>query len=411
MSAGQKFELSFDEDAQSGEIADVSVPSGFVSDVFERQTATTSPPTAPALKNKTGFPAHTKRTIQSRFKQKRQDDDSRSLASQMPESRSNTADKAAQDNVAMSDRAQIDKENRDRLASMSPEEIEEARRELLGAMDPALLQRILQRADISSGSNEAADIREIETSAPSEEPISEHPRQEKKVTFAVDEEEEEITQPDVPPQDSIHFPRAPQPPDLDPNSETFLDDLHSKYFPSLPAEPDKLEWMRASKSKNTYDPSQSALSPRDIRFDFSGALLAPSAASEIPVSAGLHHHADAPEAAGYTIPELAHLSRSTYAPQRCIAFQTLGRILYKLGKGEFGDPGEPGANTVGAEDTMGELARGLWREIETQHVIEQLVAESEGNGIDGGRHVSARTYATEAVWLWRQGGGRRWKAD
>ena len=38
-------------------------------------------------------------------------------------------------------------------------------------------------------------------------------------------------------------------------------------------------------------------------------------------------------------------------------------------------------------------------------------AESEGNGVDGGRHLSAKAYATEAVLLWRKGGGRRWKAD
>lgn len=68
-------------------------------------------------------------------------------------------------------------------------------------------------------------------------------------------------------------------------------------------------------------------------------------------------------------------------------------------------------NTVGAEDTFGELARGLWREVEKEKVVQGLVAESEGNGIDGGRHMSAKAYATEAVWLWHKGGGQRWKAD
>jgi hypothetical protein len=170
--------------------------------------------------------------------------------------------------------------------------------------------------------------------------------------------------------------------------------------------------MRERKTdKSAYDASATSLNPNEIRFSFTGTLLAPRTAAEIPVSDGLHHHGDAPESAGYTIPELAHLSRSTYAAQRCVAFQTLGRILYRLGKGEFGDPGEPGANLVGAEDTFGELARGLWREVDKEHVFAQLVAESEGNGVDGGKHVSAKAYATEAVWLWRKGGGRRWKAD
>lgn len=215
---------------------------------------------------------------------------------------------------------------------------------------------------------------------------------------------------ELPIHDSMHFPHAPQPPDLDPSSDSFLDKLHEKYFPSLPAEPEKLEWM-TSTSKNDYDASASALDPKDLRFSFSGQLLPPRVASEIPVTAGLHHHGDAPDAAGYTIPELAHLMRSTYAAQRCIAFQTLGRILFRLGKGEFGDPGEPGMNTVGAEDTLGELARCLWREMEKERVVDGLIAESEGNGVDGGRHMSAKAFATEAVWLWRKGGGRRWKAD
>ncbi|KAK5144322.1 hypothetical protein LTR04_001612, partial [Oleoguttula sp. CCFEE 6159] len=91
---------------------------------------------------------------------------------------------------------------------------------------------------------------------------------------------------------------------------------------------------------------------------------------------------------------------------RCIAFQTLGRILYRLGKGEFGDSGDEGEGRVGVEDTMGELARGLWRCVEHEKVVDVLVAEAEG----AGRHLSAKAYATEALWLWRLGGGRRWKA-
>jgi len=53
----------------------------------------------------------------------------------------------------------------------------------------------------------------------------------------------------------------------------------------------------------------------------------------------------------------------------------------------------------------------LWGLVEKGGVIGMLVRESEGEGVDGGRHVSARAYATEAVWLWRKGGGRRWKAS
>jgi hypothetical protein len=327
---------------------------------------------------------------------------------------------------------------------MSEAEIAEARAELLGSLDADFIQKLLARSNIDSGSNEADSLQ------PPPEPIEggilhrERPTKQKSVAFAddkapsapkqptVQDEDQEPTievdyEPDFPDadksttleeavddktHDSIHFPTPAQPPSLDPNSATFLADLHEKYFPSLPSDPDKLEWMRSRKAdKAAYSPASSSLNPNEIRFSFDGEILAPKTSASIPVSEGLHHHGNAPEAAGYTIPELAILSRSTYPAQRCVAFQTLGRILYRLGKGEFGDAGEEGANRPGADETFGELARGLWREVEKEHVIAQLVAESEGNGVDGGRHMSAKAYATEAVWLWRKGGGRRWKAD
>ena len=169
--------------------------------------------------------------------------------------------------------------------------------------------------------------------------------------------------------------------------------------------------MTSTSTKNSYSPSRSGLDAKDIRFDFSGTLIPPKTAAEIPVTAGLHHHGDSPDAAGYTIPELAMLGRSSVPAQRCIAFRTLGRILFRLGRGEFGDPGDGLQGTVGAQDTFGELARGLWGEIEKEGVIAICTAESEGEGVAGGRHVSARAYATEAVWLWQRGGGRRMKAE
>lgn len=108
---------------------------------------------------------------------------------------------------------------------------------------------------------------------------------------------------------------------------------------------------------------------------------------------GLHHHGAAPEAAGYTVPELAYLARSAFAAQRCIAFQTLGRVLYRLGRGDFGHEGE--------------LAEGLWGLMEDGKVLDLLV-EAAGSGEQGNRSCWAT--ATEAVWLWRKGGGRRWGA-
>ena len=440
MIRGERFEVNLDsDDEQDASSVTVPAPLNFVGDVLERKPATTAPPSAPTLKSSTGFPGHAKRKVDSRFKQRNSATDkppnaiertdksiSNGLPSQVYLSASNPQDGGVSEPRSWEEdeKQRIDAENRQRLADMSSDEIEEARAELMSSLSPAMIQRLLKRSNIDSGSNEG-EVSDpvVQTSGTSVKPKS---TKAKTVSFAEEpavpirenknapeDEETNVDGTQTIPSfdDHVHFPRAPQAPDLDPNSDTFLEDLHQKYFPSLPAEPDKLEWMQASSTKSAYDPSAASLNPNEIRFDFKGDLLPPRLAAQVPVSAGLHHHGDAPEAAGYTIPELAHLSRSTYAAQRCIAFQTLGRILYKLGKGDFGDAGESGANTVVVEDTFGELARGLWREVENEHVIEQLVAESEGNGVDGGRHISAKAYATEAVWLWRKGGGRRWKAE
>lgn len=194
---------------------------------------------------------------------------------------------------------------------------------------------------------------------------------------------------------SVHFPTPAPAPDLDPTDPNFLENLHSTYFPSLPNDPSKLAWMAPLPSEgspadmeSSYNPHHPALPASALRFDFRGALLPPSISRAMPTSKGLHHHADAPEAAGYTIPELARLARSTYPAQRCIAFQVLGRLLYRLGKGIYGQ---------GSEMTMG-----MWRCIEEGKVLDilQLAAGQEGG------HRSVSKYAQEAVWLWQKGGGK-----
>ena len=425
-------------------------PFDFIGDVKERATSVPAPPQPPIFRNtEGGFPAHRKRNVQSRFKKSRQEsqeqDSSQSVVngtgtSVPPHAVANSLTSGNLD-FASSEKQRIDEENRHRLSEMSQEEIEEERADLINSLDPSLIQRLLSRATFEPGGSDAdfpglekekeKDEEQKETEAipskprktvkfaePSREPAgsaaedpkvnNEPPQQilghsEADVTGNIAAAEEAL-----PFDSSVHFPHAPQPPPLDPSSPNFLNDLHEKYFPSLPEDPEKLEWMRSTPS-DAYSASQSSLEAKDIRFSFSGTLITPNMAAEIPVTAGLHHHGEAPEAAGYTIPELAMLARSSFPAQRCISFQTLGRLLYRLGKGEFGNPGDGGQNTVGAEDTLGELARGLWGEVEKQGVVEICVAESEGK-IANGRHVSARAYATEAVWLWQRGGGRRWKA-
>ncbi|EME40030.1 hypothetical protein DOTSEDRAFT_178933 [Dothistroma septosporum NZE10] len=467
MIRGERFELDLSsDDERDGAQASATLPGAFVGDVLERKPAAPKPPSMPTLRSKSGFPEHKKRNVESRFKQqKTQKSEARAPAADAPVSHVMPSTQSAF--APAQDKERIDRENRQKLAAMSADEIEEERNELLSSLNPDVVRKLLQRSKIQSAqeallrSNVDSGSEEVDLSSTciSDEKISIVPRRSGSMIESHDrnpqstepqdtlapksaakpsktvkfKEEPDVVSEDEIPQhnhrhddqtkdeglahDSVHFPRPPQPPALDPSSETFLDDLHQKYFPSLPSDPSKLEWMQATGDDHgSYDPSASAFSAKDIRFDFEGNLIPPREAASIPVTQGLHHHGEAPDSAGYTIAELAHLARSSYPAQRSIAFQTLGRILYRLSKGEFGDA--PGADAAvagveilqGQQDVFGELARGLWHEVERLQVIPILISESEGTGVDGGRHVSAKAYATEAVWLWRKGGGKRMKA-
>jgi len=448
---GERFHIDLDDDQDVPSNIPKQAPPlnllNFVQDVQERQPSAPTEPKPPASRNTaSGFPSHRKRVTQSRFKQNRQgvpdaaDAPPAPATNNAPTSYYATPPAKNEDDFMSTEKRRIDEENRSRMANMSPQEIEEERRELMESLSPAMIQRLLQKANIDDEQPQDFPGLDKEGATPSTKPA----KSTKRVAFADepevaagpaqataqsgaelaadtqrrlghdddhDNDEEPAPVPEGLSQGSVHFPRPPQPPELDPSSPSFLTDLHEKYFPSLPAEPEKLEWMTPLPDQSAYSSTQAGLNANEIRFNFNGALITPNEAAQIPVSAGLHHHGDAPDAAGYTIPELAMLARSTVPSQRCIAFRTLGRILFKLGKGEFGDPGDGTQGTVGSEDTLAALARGLWTQIEKDGVLELCIAESEGKGIAGGRHQSAIAYATEAVWLWQRGGGRRMKAQ
>ncbi|KAH8727107.1 RPAP1-like protein [Phaeosphaeriaceae sp. PMI808] len=448
---GERVNLNFDtgavEKLETEDDQQTALPTfpTFVGDILERESSLASPPAAPSLKaNVNGFPAHKKRTPRvSAFKQQRA----------LKEQQAAEVSKASLQNAKLrsarfdlDEKRSIDAENHQTLAAMSAEEIEQERQELMQSLSPALIQKLMARSNIDEGSNER-DLYPVEPAATpgtneKEAESKPKPSGAKKVAFAspeppsqpetsnsmssaftsdqpsASEAELEATQ------NSIHFPTPRQPPDLDPNDPEFLENLHEKYFPNLPYDPSALSWMKPIDPTDTsspYHPSQTALNATELRFDFKGALLAPSVARSIPSDRGLHHHSDAPEAAGYTIPELAVLSRSAVPAQRCMAYQTLGRILYRLGQGEFGveqarqdtngpvqvakDPGaEDGED--GEEDVGSAMAGGLWACVEEGRIIETLTEEA--NKTRG--HLTARTFAEEALWNWRRGGGRKRQA-
>ncbi|TQN71111.1 RNA polymerase II-associated protein RBA50 [Colletotrichum shisoi] len=416
-----------------------------VGDIVEKETPPAKPPVvfddidaAP-----TGFPAHKKRTRVSAFKQQRQGKPitgaqiaaaTSSISSPQPDENGGGGD--SQKSFEAAERRRIDRENRQKLEDMSPDDIARERKELMESLDPSLIQRLLGRANIDEqhGPNPfdppatedtkdkgapipAPEIKIEDTYAPPKpqtEPRQASKSAPKSVSFAeVDDSEpsarplaNEDKPPSAPPEDlfplnsqpdKTHFPQPPALPDLDPSHPDFLATLHEKFFPNLPADPSKLAWMAPiptahspADRESPYYPGQPSLPISALRFDFKGGLIPPKLSRSIPVSKGLHHHGQAPEAAGYTIEELAIYARSAVPAQRCVAFQTLGRILYRLGKGEWGN---------GEEDS---LARGIWSSIQEGRVLESL---SEAAIVEGG-HRGSRAYATEALWLFEKGGWR-----
>ncbi|CAN8105215.1 unnamed protein product [Discula destructiva] len=412
----------------------------FLADIKEKEVGAVQAPSFPQPKP-AGFPEHTKRTRSSAFKQRRQGADGTSsdiraqhaTNSQQPfrAAQTHSAPPAAVSGATLEKRA-IEEEVNSLLASMSAEEIDESRRELLETMKPSILEMLLKRSNIDDAQSSASVFDEPPETKPQMDTIQDAPalavtdvptpsspknasKPRKSVRF------DEDAAPSEPPADLLeagaqppprtpktddttfapnttHFPQPKSLPDLDPADPDFLEILHEKYFPSLPADPSKLAWMAplptphsTADRESPYYPGQDSLSLAALRFDFKGRLLAPARSRAIPVSQGLHHHGEAPEAAGYTIAELGRLARSAVPAQRCVAFQTLGRLLFRLGEGEWG----------GGE---AEVAKGIWRSCQENRIIDSLLEAAEVP--EGSGHRGSRAYATEAVWLFEKGGWR-----
>ncbi|KAL8780571.1 MAG: hypothetical protein Q9203_000690 [Teloschistes exilis] len=419
---GRRFHVDLDVDDESpqqqigeGQTSSRN-PWCLVTDIRERSpSAAPKPPSPSKLRSsRGGFPAHTNRTKSSAFRQRKAGSNPNLGGSEQSISETGVSRLAGS---GLDQKQKIDLENRQRIAAMSTEAIANAQQEIRASLDPSLIERLLKRANIEEDQDTDDDLligaksqrTPIEKTAPSNKSMGITPSQPslEMVAPSLDPEDVQIKpppdlQPDstftgYPAPPSFHFPLPPTPPDLDPEDPEFLSKLHSTYFPSLPTNPNSLSWMQPPSpgESEAYSPSRDNLHPSAVRFDFRGRLLPPRLASQIPITKGLHHHGIAPEAAGYTIPELSHLSRSSIPSQRCIAYQTLGRILYRLGTGVFGP-----------EDH--ELCQGLWQCIGQGRVLDTLTAEAARDGDNGNR--SCWVTATEAMWLWRRGGGRRWKA-
>ena len=412
---GQRFELDLDADNWSfnpvaDEEADSQSQASIIKEIREHDSSDAPPP--PKIKQtKSGFPEHKSRSKVSAFKRKQEESRGQKTAEQtihitQPSDaaiRHRVASKYGYDPAAQ-EKAKISKENEERIAAMSEEDIEEARAELMQSLSPAMVERLLRRANIdedqdnpsqSQGLDGFPDIKPAVKSYPDQSGVAENIKPDE-----IEEPDDEPTissQPSDAQPSSIHFPVPNRDPSsykpLDPDSVTFLDDLRTTYFPELSHTPSTLNWLNESTPStepisHSYAPDLDSYPASSLRFNFAGSLIPPNTSLSIPVTAGLHHHGNAPSSAGYTIPELTLLARSTLPNQRCIAYQTIGRILHRLGTGDFGQKGS-------------ELCEAMWAEIEDERVVEVVMREANA---DRG-HASAKAYATEALWLWRKGGG------
>lgn len=197
---------------------------------------------------------------------------------------------------------------------------------------------------------------------------------------------------------------------LDINDPDFDQKLHDKFFPDLPKDVEKLQWMKASPDEEKPTVIEDVF---HCRFDFNGNLVPPTREITSTTHSALHHHSDDAHLAGYTIPELQRLSRSTYPAQRAIAVQTLGRILYKLGKQSYYqlvpevdlETYQEDGSTIKVVEKIYGMFWDLVRDCRIPECLQDAADEKKTS------HLSTRNYALDALWLWKKGGGDFRKSD
>ncbi|EJS42137.1 rba50p [Saccharomyces arboricola H-6] len=358
----------------------------------------------------------------------------------------------------LSEAKSIHKENIKVLKEMTDEEIMKERQDLYDSLDPKLIAKLLENinkrvkeetdaplfAEIegASGTWVGGNKQGIYDLPPLEDEnvdaaLEVKPKKSvnsKRVQFKEDEDEEEREEEesnddadDVAPLDfqmaqsidhmknedlfkDVHFIKEEKKNEvdlerLDINDPDFNDKLHEKYFPDLPKEVNKLKWMQPVQQKSDKNHIIEDIS--ECRFDFNGNLVPPTRQIDSTIHSGLHHHSESPELAGYTIVELEHLARSSFSSQRCIAIQTLGRILYKLGqKSYYQLVPEIDAETYKEDgsisNVMDKIYSMFWDLVKDGKIIASLEIASDEKFT---RNLSVRNYAIDALWLWKQGGG------
>ncbi|KAE9110678.1 hypothetical protein PF010_g11069 [Phytophthora fragariae] len=195
----------------------------------------------------------------------------------------------------------IDAANRAKLQEMSPREILEAQQELLRTLDPELVQKLKSRRQKSHQKAERKTVVAGAAVVKEEKDEEKMEKEEMIKSLAAVKTEEELKE-------------------------------QAKLLPA--EERAKLDWTQSVKEKKEKAPKRKKIA-RPVaedatleRFDLDGEVLEKTDA-ELPVHSGLFHHGDDPNAAGYTLPELLHLARSSVASQRAMALTVVAKILHR----------------------------------------------------------------------------------
>lgn len=105
-------------------------------------------------------------------------------------------------------------------------------------------------------------------------------------------------------------------------------------------ETDKRKWMVDATEPVESQPEVDDLLRRaignlgaigDLRFDLNGDKLSSNLVDTLPTHLGLHHHGSSPENAGYTLPDILLLTRSSVVAQRVMALRMLKAIVEQHG--------------------------------------------------------------------------------
>lgn len=413
-----------------------------IGDIIEHDVEEPVAPTASDDIRSRGFPVMQPK--KSKFLARSRSEQRPQAAKAEPKAAPKAPKPAPKEEKPESEAERIHRENLEKIKSFTPDQFVQEREELLEGIDPSLLQGLLKRAEKRTHNHKHAEGYEgwigggrdgAELPHLSDDDVNkalgiksvkfDDTPVEHQIMNSVDDEEEEPEEdgddeiappeyqlaPEEDPPLAVHFPKpkkATEDPELDINDPNFLDKLHEKYYPDLPKETSKLAWMKdplPQKRTTSYD----AIS--DMRFDFQGNLVEPESQNpqDPATHLGLHHHSADPHLPGYTLAELARLARSVVPTQRSISLQTLGRILHKLGLHKYNilpipeTTEDDEAFNGQVKELLGKFESMMWDHIEELRIIDTITEAADEKMT---RNLSVRNYAIEALWLWKQGGGR-----